>query len=372
MTVSEPYTRPEPNRILVAGAGPAGLSCAYWSAKEGIEVTVFEKEEELGEKPCGELIPEETLDYTPFNAGSSWILNRIERGKLYYKYEYVKELIAPSLKGYTIDKRAFLEDLLEEAEALGAQVRMGEKLTTRKAEKMGYDLLVDATGYHRSLAKSWGLTYGDQKLASTMQGYCHGDIDRHATNLNLSDFGYAWAFPRGEIVNFGAGGFFDRRDLEKCYREGLEFFDLKTAEGQAPRRTLDLVGGPVGRLRIGRCVVVGEAAGAIMSTTGEGIRFALWSGSICFRENYEQLFWKGYGDRLRMSGKLLRMALTLDDEKRLQLLKLGSNRLHAALLDGVKPGLRDLVAVPWLLPHLSRFWAFPRQTRGFHPSIEDS
>ena len=36
------------NRIAVVGAGPAGLSCAYYLAIDGYRVTVFEKEEKLG------------------------------------------------------------------------------------------------------------------------------------------------------------------------------------------------------------------------------------------------------------------------------------------------------------------------------------
>lgn len=36
------------NRIAVIGAGPAGLSCAYYLATDGYRVTVFEKQEKLG------------------------------------------------------------------------------------------------------------------------------------------------------------------------------------------------------------------------------------------------------------------------------------------------------------------------------------
>ena len=36
--------RPYPEKIAVIGAGPAGLSCAYYLAVKGYPVTVFEKE----------------------------------------------------------------------------------------------------------------------------------------------------------------------------------------------------------------------------------------------------------------------------------------------------------------------------------------
>ena len=37
-----------PQKIAVIGAGPAGLSCAYYLAVKGYPVTVFEKEDTLG------------------------------------------------------------------------------------------------------------------------------------------------------------------------------------------------------------------------------------------------------------------------------------------------------------------------------------
>ncbi len=40
--------KPYPEKIAVIGAGPAGLSCAYYLAVKGYPVTVFEKEEQLG------------------------------------------------------------------------------------------------------------------------------------------------------------------------------------------------------------------------------------------------------------------------------------------------------------------------------------
>lgn len=343
------------DRILVAGAGPAGLSCAYWAAKEGHEVTVFEREKRLAVKPCGEFIPRETLRYTPFSKRAPWISNKIKRGLVYYKGKFVRELCVAPLKGYTIDKRAFLEELAAEAKARGATVCLGEKLTYRDLMDREFNLVVDATGYPHSLARSSGLDYQDQKLAIGLQGYCKGEMDPDAVTLNLSNRGYAWLIPRGDFINFGVGGFYGKAALEKAFRENLEFFSLKLADDTPPPRTSpSLVGGPIKRLRKGKLVVAGEAAGAIMSITGEGIRFALWSGSICFKKDYERLFQRGYGQRLRWGGKLLRLVLELSDEERLELLKRGPPKLHGTLLDGFRPGIRDMIAMPWLLRYLRK------------------
>ena len=52
---------PFDERIAVIGAGPAGLSCAYFLSEKGYPVTVFEKSEVLGGTPAS-LIPDFRLD----------------------------------------------------------------------------------------------------------------------------------------------------------------------------------------------------------------------------------------------------------------------------------------------------------------------
>ncbi len=342
-------------RILVAGAGPSGLSCAYWGAKKGYDITVFESNDKLSVKPCGELIPRETLRYTPFSSRAPWILNKVERGIVYYKGKYVRELRVDSLKGYTIDKRAFLEELAERAKTLGAKIRLGEKVTYNGLRKMGFDLAVDATGYRQNLARAAGLDYPTKKHVVTMQGYCKGKLESGAVVLNFYEKGYAWLFPRGDIVNFGVGGFYSKKMLEKILEDNLKIYGLKLLSSPAPiLTTVELLGGPIKKIRKGKLVVVGEAAGAVLSTTGEGIRFALWSGSICLRENYERLFWRGYGKRLRFAGKLLNMVLKMSDEERFELLKRGSPNLQAKLLEGIRPSIKDLITIPWLLRYLGK------------------
>jgi flavin-dependent dehydrogenase len=179
--------------------------------------------------------------------------------------------------------------------------------------------------------------------------------------LNFFDRGYAWVIPRGELINFGVGGFYTRYALKRAFEENLKFFDLRPKRGFSPRTSACLVGGPVRKLRRGKLVAVGEAAGAVMSTTGEGIRFALWSGGICFRTNYERLFWQGYGERLRFSATLLRFIQGLSDSERLELLRRSTAKLQAKLLEGFAPDPMDIITMPWLLRYLKKLYTLSKQ-----------
>lgn len=103
-----PEKKPQrPQKIAVIGAGPAGLSCAYFLAVDGYQVTVFEKQPKLG----GML----TLGIPNFRLG--------------------KEIVAAEI------------DVLKE---LGVEfktgIEVGQDVTLPALRKMGYDAFYVAIG----------------------------------------------------------------------------------------------------------------------------------------------------------------------------------------------------------------------------------
>lgn len=350
-------------KILVAGGGPAGLNCAYWASKDGCDVTVFEKESELARKPCGELIPDKALDLIPLDNNSSWVLNRVKRCLIYHRGEFIRELKPPPekdithapTKGYSIDKKGFLEDLKSVAESAGAEVHFNKKATHKNIRNEKFDMIIDATGYPRVLGRSVGVNDGSERLAPCKMGYYRGELDPDTTILNLLDKGYAWLFPHDELINFGVGGFYDKKTLENLYEKNIRTFELKpSSEDLKPRTTSIFLGGPINQLRKGKLTIAGEAAGTTMPTNGEGIRFALWSGSICYKENYEELFTNEYGRKLKFGRKLLEVILELSNEERLKIAENGSLELFSALAEGDLPRIRDLAQFPWLVRYLRK------------------
>jgi NADPH-dependent glutamate synthase beta subunit-like oxidoreductase len=85
---------PRPEKIAVVGSGPAGLSCAYFLAVEGYQVTVFEKEFVLG----GML----TLGIPSF---------RLEKEIIHSEIEILKELGVEFITGVEIGKHITLHEL---------------------------------------------------------------------------------------------------------------------------------------------------------------------------------------------------------------------------------------------------------------------
>ena len=89
--------KPYPEKIAVIGAGPAGLSCAYYLAVKGYPVTVYEKEKALG----GML----TMGIPSF---------RLEKDVINAEIDVLKELGVEFKTGVEVGKDVTLDDLRKE------------------------------------------------------------------------------------------------------------------------------------------------------------------------------------------------------------------------------------------------------------------
>ncbi len=343
-------------KIAVIGAGPAGANCAYWASKEGHEVTIFERNKILASKPCGEGVFGEAFSYTPVSPeGSKWALNYIHRVAIYHNNELITDVDTSPFTGYIVNKRLFLEDILDSAIDLGAKFRREE---FKGAED--YDLIVDAGGYTSTFARRKGLSFTGYKLAPAMRGYGVTNKIRDDTiYFEVYPFGYSWIFPYGKgTCNFGVGGHITSKSLmiERLYRF-LKIFDVEIKskiEGASFPAT-----GPLEKLRIGNVVVAGDTAGMVMPISGEGIRFALYAGKICFREDYEKLFSEKYGRKLKEGKKILEYWLNLNEEEIKELIKrLSPITLAKAFLEGEKPSVLEgmkLISKPKMIGKALRY-----------------
>ncbi|MEN6474754.1 MAG: FAD-dependent oxidoreductase [Syntrophaceae bacterium] len=116
-------------KIAIVGAGPAGLSCAYYLAIDGYKVTVFEKQKALG----GML----TLGIPSF---------RLERDVIHAEIDILKELGVEFKTGVEVGKDVSLKDLRSQGFkafylAIGAQA--GRKLGIEGEDAQGVITGVD-------------------------------------------------------------------------------------------------------------------------------------------------------------------------------------------------------------------------------------
>lgn len=291
--------------ILIAGAGPAGLSVAIKTASAGLETIVVERNAAIG-------IPLRT-------SGGSWIdeLGALGVPERFYVPMRRIRVIGPIVEAVfdyrqpmmcVLDVRAFYQWLAERAVAAGAQIRletrvvdlirshgratgMRVRLPSGAHTDIDARVVVDATGHPSALARRDGLHAGFEQFGVGVEWDLYApDFDQHEALLIVGDRlapnGYAWAFPYGHgRIRLGVGiarphsGENPHAYLDAICDRVPALAPLKRASPieshlglipLAPPKTIPLV-------RDG-LVVVGDAAGQASALVGEGIRYVMHAG----------------------------------------------------------------------------------------------
>ncbi len=353
-------------KILVIGAGPAGLSCALNASREGHEVHVFEKSNTLGSKVCGEALAREALDYVSVKPSKEFIISEVKGFRITFKGQFIRQASFGDLRnvpGYLIDKPAFLDILQNETERQGVKVSFNSrvekadpstgKILLQNGETHQGDLVVCADG-PGTVARSH-LDYSSYETAIGVQYRCPlpEGLDPEYLHLDIIGEGYIWTFIKEDCANIGLGLPSDSHSLQfvKSYLDKyLEKLRIKPL-GKALAAPVS-IGGPLKSFGTGKLVVAGEAAGCVMPLSGEGIRFGMYGGSIAHKPSYRVHFMKKYGSNLNTSRKILGLVRVLSDEERISFLKCLDDPLE--VLEGKRPQLRNFLLRPRLFAKLMR------------------
>ena len=346
------------------GAGPAGLSAARNASRDGNEVLVFEKNEGVCSKICGEALGREALDYVDIRPSKEFIIREVKGFRITFKGKFIREAPFGNLTnapGYVIDKRLFLNRLLNEAEKDGvkvffnARVEMVDpktgKIRLQNGEIIQGELILCADG-SGSVARSH-LDYSEYDTATCVQSKCSvpEGLNPEYLHLDIIGEGYAWAFIKEDCANIGLG-----LPRNSCSLEYIKTYLDKYME-RLGVKSLDKImsapvsiGGPLKSFENGKIVAVGEAAGCVMPLSGEGNRFAIYAGSIAYKSNYRGKFMKKYGRNMEVSRKILQLVKSLNDDERIDFLKCLSDPLR--VLEGKWPKIGDFLFKPKLLMKL--------------------
>ena len=205
-------------KILVVGAGPAGLSAALNASRDGNDVTVLEKHDKVGQKVCGEALAREALEYVDLEPSEEFVVKKVKGFQITFKGKFIREAAfknLPNVPGYLIDKPRFLSMLQSKAEENGAnilfktmvtEVDSSGKIKLENGRIMQGDLVICADGA-ASLARRH-LDYSNYEIAPCMQYQCvfpENEFASEYLHLDITGAGYLWVFPKKDHANVGAG-----------------------------------------------------------------------------------------------------------------------------------------------------------------------
>ncbi len=284
--------------IAVIGAGPAGLYAAYQLASAGLDVTVLDAQERIGENAvCSGVIGEEA--FVRFGLPIRPVLNRICRIQAVSPAGRTLEYRSATPLARVVDKSEFNRDLANLARSAGAELCLSRFVDAIDREKDGVLLhfcsrqravgklrarvAVIACGVNGSLNGALGLVKSREFLRAIQADIPLGkDGASNPTEVyvgrSVAPGAFGWKIPLGHgRVRVGLMCVEDPRPyfsaLLQRVAPGLD-------EGAAKVRQKAIGQMPVGNCVGERIVAIGEAAAHVKTSTGGGIYFGLLSAEM--------------------------------------------------------------------------------------------
>jgi geranylgeranyl reductase len=299
-------------RVAVVGSGPAGSSAAETLAKAGIETYLFERKLDNA-KPCGGAIP--LCMVSEFDLPPHIIDRQVRKMKMISPSnvevdinirndnEYIGMCRREVLDGFMRDRAAKLG-----AKLINGTVHKLEIPTNNKdpytihyadhsdgslvgtAKTLQADLVIGADGANSRVAKA--IDAGDYNYAIAFQERIRLPEDKMAYYNDLAemyvgddvstDF-YAWVFPKYDHVAVGTGTMRVNQASIKQLQAGIRARAAKKLMGGEIIKVEahPIPEHPRPRRVVGRVALVGDAAGTVTKSSGEGIYFAAKSARMC-------------------------------------------------------------------------------------------
>jgi len=310
-------------RVAVIGGGPSGSCAAEILAKSGIKTWIFERKLDNA-KPCGGAIPlcmveefdlpESIIDrkvrnmkmISPSNREVDIILDDIYPGS---KKEYIgmlrREVMDAFMRNRAADLGATLVNGLVSKIETGTNkqgpytLHYTETLndqTEVKGKQLEVDLIVGADGATSRVAKA--MDAGDYNYAVAIQEriklpkeemkYYEDRAEMYVGTDVSPDF-YGWVFPKYDHVAAGTGTMKQNGGLIKSLQIGVrERAKKRLVNGEVIKvEAHPIPEHPRPRRVVGRMALVGDAAGYVTKSSGEGIYFAAKSGRMCAEQIVE-------------------------------------------------------------------------------------
>lgn len=327
--------------VLVVGASVGGSTAANTLAQAGVPVIMLERDLSWV-KPCGGALPPVAFD--EFNIPQSLISRKVYKTMIHSPSGRMTEIEVAGLQKTNNDfvAMACREDLdpylRQRAVDNGAELIEGQLLSlevdadgvtavyrdkeTRSKKTIRAEVVIGADGAYSTTARALGLDRLPRCIAIQERIYLpeekmarwHETADLYLGHSVSPDL-YAWVFPKSDHVAVGCGAgpgnTSEARRLLANLKErvkdelagGEVFLEEAHALPMHPRK----------QIAFDRAMLVGDAAGLVVGTSGEGIYWAMKSGhqaaltlieslpdtSAAALSRYERHWWKEYGTMYR-------------------------------------------------------------------------
>ncbi|MEV4757642.1 geranylgeranyl reductase family protein [Micromonospora sp. NPDC049559] len=287
--------------VAVVGAGPAGASAALAARRAGARVLLLDRADFPRDKPCGDGIAAHAVDVLAELGVPDAVAGYLPVPALRLVGPLGGQVLRPLPRpAYTVPRRIFDARLVAAAVSAGARL---VRHTVRRIEPRDDLVVLDGVLAARAVVGADGAgsvvrralghpVNPDRHLALAIRGYTPaaptgGPLEQRIVTSGARWPAYAWSFPIGDgRANVGYGEVLrgqplTRQGLLDGLSRLLPDLDPAALTGvRAHHLPLSTHRPPVGR---GRIVLAGDALSLVNPFTGEGIFYAVLSGSIAGR-----------------------------------------------------------------------------------------
>ncbi len=310
-------------RVAVIGGGPSGSCAAEILAKAGISTWIFERKLDNA-KPCGGAIP--LCMVSEFDLPDSIIDRKVRNMRMISPSNREVNISLDKVYGETDNeyigmcRREVMDAFMRNRAAeLGATLINGlvTKIETGNNRqgpyKLSYsdyssgeskgesktlevDLIIGADGANSRVAKA--MDAGDYNVAIAFQERIklpekemnyYEDLAEMYVGTDVSPDFYGWVFPKYDHVAVGTGTMQKNQSLIKGLQVGVrERAKKRLVNGEVIKvEAHPIPEHPRPRRVVGGMALVGDAAGYVTKSSGEGIYFAAKSGRMCAEQIVE-------------------------------------------------------------------------------------
>ncbi|MDZ7824090.1 MAG: geranylgeranyl diphosphate reductase [Ahrensia sp.] len=292
--------------IIIIGGGPAGATAAHDLAKQNRSVLLVDREGRI--KPCGGAVPTKAI--SEFDIPQSQIVAKSNAARIIAPSAREVEMEIGSI-GYVgmVDRDKFDPFLRERAQKAGAHYVTGTfkslsynsdgSIKVLVQDKSAPDVIHEITG--KTIIGADGANsavrraiFGPKKKPPYV--FAYHEIVKTPKNFDpylfqtdrcdviyngeISPDFYGWVFPHGEHTSIGTGTAIKGHDMKEATRKLREAAGLGDAE-LVREEGAPLPLKPMRRWDDGKAIVlVGDAAGCVAPSSGEGIYYAMLSGRL--------------------------------------------------------------------------------------------
>lgn len=307
--------------VAVVGGGPAGASAANELAQKGFSVALIERNLNNA-KPCGGAIPLGLIE--EFQIPDALIERKVTQMAVRSPSGKIVEMTMPNGFVGMVRRERFDKFLRERAAQNGATL-LEAKFRGVKETPDGYALVAEtkdggtmnieakyvigADGANSKVALDLAFPPNEFKAVAIQQRFrsCP-ELARYENLVEIwydgevsPDF-YAWVFPKADHIAIGTGTEDGKTNVKKLQARFIEklgvqakpYYEEAAKIPMHPRKTFVK----------GNAMLVGDAAGLVTPSNGEGIFFAMKSGKMAAETLIDHL--KGKGSPLALYEKNFR------------------------------------------------------------------